>query len=227
VRWRSMTVTGALVLATAGFGIGELERGNRLYRDGRYEEAVAAYRQALDGGEDSPVLQFNMGTALLRLGRYAEAEPYLRAALEVVDPALRAPALFNVGSRFLEEGRASADPEARSRLLDGAVEAYRRALRLDPSWADAKWNYELALQARSEMPQQAGRSREQERRQERREERSPGEGTEQRRQELPEAGTMTREQAERLLAAVEQNERDLVREKLRKGRRETRVARDW
>jgi len=227
VRWRSMTVTGALVLATAGFGIGELERGNRLYRDGRYEEAVAAYRQALDGGEDSPVLQFNMGTALLRLGRYAEAEPYLRAALEVVDPALRAPALSNVGSRFLEEGRASADPEARSRLLDGAVEAYRRALRLDPSWADAKWNYELALQARSEMPQQAGRSREQERRQERREERSPGEGTEQRRQELPEAGTMTREQAERLLAAVEQNERDLVREKLRKGRRETRVARDW
>ncbi len=227
MRWRSITVTGALVLATAGFGIGELERGNRLYRDGRYEEAVAAYRQALEGGEDSAVLQFNMGTALLRLGRYAEAEPYLQAALDVVDPAVRAPALFNMGSRFLEEGRASTDPEARSRLLDGAVEAYRRALRLDPSWADAKWNYELALRARSEMPQQGGgRSRQDRPPQESREDRSP-EQREESPGEPPEAGTMTREQAERLLAAVEQNERDLVREKLRKGRRETRVARDW
>lgn len=38
---------------------------------------------------------------------------------------------------------------------------------------------------------------------------------------------MTREQAERILSAVEQDERELYREKLRRGQRETPVARDW
>ena len=38
---------------------------------------------------------------------------------------------------------------------------------------------------------------------------------------------MTRVQAEQILAAVEQDERDLTRDKLRKGQRRTPVARDW
>ncbi|NIP78771.1 MAG: tetratricopeptide repeat protein, partial [Gemmatimonadetes bacterium] len=120
--------------------------------------AVTAYRAALEDGHDDPVLHFNLGTALLRLGQYAEAEPHLQAALDAVDPAVRTPALFNMGSRFLEEGRAADDPEARGRLLDGAVEAYRQALRLDPSTEDAKWNYELALRERSETPRPQPRS---------------------------------------------------------------------
>lgn len=225
-----------LVMMTTGFGIGDLERGNRLYRQGRYAEAVEAYQAALETGQESAVLRFNLGTALLRLGRYDEAEPHLRAALEAVDPEVREPALFNLGSRFLEEGRASQDPRARQQLLDTAVEAYRRALRLDPSSVDAKWNYELALHEReqSEQPQSEGESDQQDRPQpdqQQPEQQGGGTGGEQQRQgdtgAQPQAGPMSREQAERILAAVEQNERDLVREKLRKGRRETRVARDW
>ena len=38
---------------------------------------------------------------------------------------------------------------------------------------------------------------------------------------------MTPEQAERILRAAEQSERDLYRDKLRQGRRDTPVARDW
>jgi hypothetical protein len=38
---------------------------------------------------------------------------------------------------------------------------------------------------------------------------------------------MTQEQAERILSAVEQDERDLTREKLQKGQRRTPVRRDW
>ncbi|HUG40657.1 MAG TPA: tetratricopeptide repeat protein, partial [Longimicrobiales bacterium] len=69
--------------------IGELERGNRHFRAGRYREAVEAYQGALEDGEDSAVLRYNLGTALLRLGRYAEAEEHLKAALEVVEPETR------------------------------------------------------------------------------------------------------------------------------------------
>jgi hypothetical protein len=38
---------------------------------------------------------------------------------------------------------------------------------------------------------------------------------------------LTQEQADRVLSAVEQDERDLTREKLRKGQRRTPVRRDW
>jgi len=228
VRYRSLLLLLVLALTT-GSGIGDRERGNRLYRDGRYAEAVTAYRKALESGDDSPVLRFNLGTALLRLGRYDEAESQLRAALDAAGTHVREPALFNLGSRFLEEGRAENDPQARDRLLNGAVEAYRRALRMDPGNRDAKWNYEMALRERSDrqpLPQSgnAGPQRQRPQGQPR-----PGDepgGSRGSAQAQRQAGPLTREQAERLLAAVEQNERDLVRRKMRE-HRQTKVARDW
>jgi hypothetical protein len=38
---------------------------------------------------------------------------------------------------------------------------------------------------------------------------------------------MTREQAERILSAAEQDERELYRQQLRRGQRERPVERDW
>src|SRR5690606_14389049 len=71
-----------LALSMNGFGPGDKERGNRLYRDGRYEEAVEAYHEALRDGDTSPELRYNLGTALLQLSRYEEAGQYLQSALE-------------------------------------------------------------------------------------------------------------------------------------------------
>ena len=77
---------GVLLLTTTGFGIGDVERGNRMYREGRYQEAVAAYEEAIADGESTPELHYNLGTALLALRRYAEAERHLELALRDVDP---------------------------------------------------------------------------------------------------------------------------------------------
>lgn len=228
---------GLLALAfLAGFGIGDLERGNRLYREGRYEEAVEAYLEALADGEASPVLHYNLGTALLRLGRYDEAERHLRQALASVDPDTRERTHYNLGNRFLQAGRASADPEARARLLDAAVEAYKRALRIHPGDVDAKWNLEMALRERERQPppaQGGGAGQPQQRPQDPSGRRQGGAGRQPRPSSSSDGGTprdpgaMSREQAERILSAVEQDERELFRDQLRKGRRDTPVARDW
>ncbi len=231
-------VAGASMLVILlGLGIGDIERGNRLYRDGRYTEAVEAYREALADGDDSPVLRYNLGTALVRLGRYDEAEQHLRAALASIDPDTRERTYYNLGNRFLEAGRASEDPEARSRLLEAAADAYKRALRLDPSDTDAKWNLELALQEQQKSPPSAGGGDQQEKEQNQAQDQQGGagpqqtpsnpSGSESRSDRGQAPGTMSREQAERILSAVEQDERELFREKLRQGRRRTPVARDW
>ena len=217
-------------------GLGDMERGNRHFREGRYREAVEAYEAALADGEDGPVLRYNLGTALLKLGRYGEAEEHLRGAMSVVDPEVREYVYYNLGQRFLEDARgAAADPQATSALYDAAVEAYRQALRLQPGDVDAKWNYELALQERDQQQSGGGGDGgEGEQDQEEQPGDQGGGGQAQGSPSESETGgdaqgeaPMTREQAERLLSAVEQDERELFQDKLRKGPQEARPTRDW
>ncbi|HSM35179.1 MAG TPA: tetratricopeptide repeat protein [Longimicrobiales bacterium] len=223
-----------LLLTLSGFG--DAERGNRLFREGRYEEALAAYTEALEGGRDDAELRYNIGTTLLHLGRYVEAERHFARALRSVDPALRTPTFYNLGLRFLEDGRGSPDPRAQTRLFDAAAESFRQALRLNPADVDAKWNLELTLRDRDEAA--AGGGGESEDQQDGNEGEQGGggggngggaapPGGSQRPERPPAPGEMTREQAERVLGSVEQDERELFREQLRDAQRERPVLRDW
>lgn len=224
-----------LVVLTTAAVFGGFERGNRHYRAGEYREAVEAYQSALGTRADGPVLRYNLGTALLRLGRYQEAEEHLRRALDTVDPGTRGHVHYNLGLRFLEEARDNPDPQAAAALYEAAVEAYRQALRLGPADGEAKWNYELALQERDEHQQSTASGGD-----EQDQEQDPQEGGEgvgspaPGRPDDPAAqphGTdhapMTQEEAERILAAMEQDERELLQDRLRQGRQETPPTRDW
>jgi Ca-activated chloride channel homolog len=231
-----LTALGLLLLLATGAVFGGIERGNRHFRNGEYESAVEAYRSVLGTRADGPVLRYNLGTALLRLGRYEEAGQYLNEALDAIGPDRRGLVHYNLGQRFLEDARAAEDPTAAATLYDGAVEAYREALRLRPGDAHAKWNYELALRERDDLelpgpPEEdpdgdpddeaegdgegGGMG-------------SPGMGD---RPPRPgangEQGPMSREEAERILSAIEQDERRLLQDRLREGRRDAPVERDW
>ncbi|MFP4623483.1 MAG: tetratricopeptide repeat protein [Gemmatimonadota bacterium] len=233
---RRVLVPLALALATTAGVLTSIERGNRLFRAGEYGEAVEVYRAVLADGEDNPVLRYNLGTALLHLGRYAEAEEHLQAALDVVDPDTREWVYYNLGHRYLEDARATGDPAAATALYEAAVDAYRQALRLRPGDADAKWNYELALQEQERQQRGGGGGGD-----ERDPEQQPqGEGEGQQGQGRPQPSQqeatdpgqgaqapLSREQAERILSAVEQDERELFQDKLRKGPARTRTVRDW
>lgn len=228
-------VVVALASALVAFGIGELEKGNRLYRAGHYAEAVEAYQSALEDGNDSPELQYNLGTALLRLGRLAEAEQHLKSALSSVEPALRQRTLYNLGNRYLTQARAgTVQGDAKTKLLDAAVDDYKQALRISPDDAAAKWNLELALRQKDEQKQQSGGGGNQQK--------SNGgggggssggggSGGSQAGQGNDQGATgqtpMSQSQADRILSAAEQDERQLYRDRVKQGQREVPVARDW
>jgi tetratricopeptide (TPR) repeat protein len=57
------------------------ERGNQLYEEGRYAEAVVEYMRALADSED-PDLYENLGIALWRLGRWRPAARMFLRALD-------------------------------------------------------------------------------------------------------------------------------------------------
>jgi Ca-activated chloride channel family protein len=141
--WR----TGALLLLPALAALGAARpaaaqgRGERLYREGRFEEAYEAFREQADRDEAGPELHYNAGNALYRLGRYAEAAERYRRALEA-PAALRQRASYNLGNAAYRGAEGADD---RREGLRAAVRAYEESLLLSPADTAAKWNLELAL----------------------------------------------------------------------------------
>ncbi len=80
--WRAHVVGCAVALlacvaCTSAVRAGELdtvfEDGNHAYADGHFADAVASYQRLVDQGVRDPALLFNLGDALYRLDRLAEA----------------------------------------------------------------------------------------------------------------------------------------------------------
>ena len=136
----------ALLLLLATPDVGHAvpgDEGDSHFRAGRYAEAAAFYRRAVEQGDRSPRTLYNLGTALLAAGRLTDALDPLERAASAREMDVRYRALFNLGLANLRRAR-SVEGEAAQQSYAAATDAYKRALRLRPHAVDAKWNYELA-----------------------------------------------------------------------------------
>ncbi len=112
-----------------------------LQKRGRYAEAVAAWRKALDANPDEPLARRNLGMALmLSGGNREEADRHLQRAAELearsavrLDPA-RATAWNDLGVLLLRYGK-----------VEEAIAEFRRAVSLEPGCAAARSNLGTAL----------------------------------------------------------------------------------
>jgi Ca-activated chloride channel family protein len=246
-RRRRAVQTALMVFAlnALAFGIGDLEKGNRLYRAGKYAEAAEAYERVVNAGKATPQVHYNLGTAYLALGRHEDAERHLQLALRDIDPEIRERSFYNLGNRFLVDARAQGDLQAQEQLLEGAIAAYQRALRIAPDDVDAKWNLEMALRDREQNEQQQQSNPQQSNQdnqsnspddQQQQQSQGGGSGSSQAQSQSGQGGDpganleqrpMSQDEADRILSAIEQDERELTREKLRRGQRRIPVTRDW
>jgi Flp pilus assembly protein TadD len=110
----------------------ERDRGNALYVQGRYAEAVECYRRALRHRPDDVDALNNMGAALADLGRLSDAVTCYEQALRI-QPG-KAEAYYNYANAMRIAGRY---PEA--------INLYARALRLRPDMAEAHNNLAISL----------------------------------------------------------------------------------
>jgi Ca-activated chloride channel family protein len=116
-----------------------VEEGNARMKAGKADEALAAYDKAAAQLPGDPAVRFDRGTALAALSRFDEAaEEFLRAT-EAKEPALKEAAFYNLGNAFFKKDK-----------FKEAVEAYKRALALEPRDERAKWNLEIALKKKRE-----------------------------------------------------------------------------
>ncbi|MGW8265139.1 MAG: tetratricopeptide repeat protein [Longimicrobiales bacterium] len=123
-----------------------VEEGNRLYAEGRFEEAHEKYLEALLSDPEAPLIRFNDGNALYQNQDYQRAMERFAEALESEDPAIRSSAWYNLGNALY-----------RRQQLRESLEAFKQALMADPSDADAKHNLERVLEQLQEQQEQQER----------------------------------------------------------------------
>lgn len=130
----------ALLAPGMAHGQSAWARGDRAFRAGRFAEAESLYARRLKRGGPSAV-RVNRATARALAGRAAEAVSEL-GPLAVSDDRTGRAAGYNLGTLLGQQ-----------KDYDAALEALRQVLVRDPSDEDARWNYEVLLRRREQERQ--------------------------------------------------------------------------
>ena len=123
--------------------------GNEAYAQQAYEDALASYQSAQIENPELVEPHYNAANTLYRAGDYAGALEELQKALALADGGDESQPLEIAQASFFNAGNSSFNAQE----LDAAVDAYRRALLLNPDDLDAKYNLELALQQQQQEQQ--------------------------------------------------------------------------
>jgi Ca-activated chloride channel family protein len=121
----------------------DTKAGNEAYSEGKFDQALGSYDEALKTTKDSPQSHYNRGDALYKQGRFEEALGAYMKASGGGDDAFKSKALYNAGNSL-----------AKTNKTGEAIDAYIRSLMLDPKNSEAKYNLELLLQQQQQKQQQ-------------------------------------------------------------------------
>jgi tetratricopeptide (TPR) repeat protein len=197
----------SLALAAYAADVGGLMRqGNGLYSRGKYDEALSRYQMAEVLEPDATAIHYNLGNALFRLGRYQEAARELELVMIDKKPERRANAVYNTGNVAFKAGQ-----------LDPAIKAYTAALAINPNDKQAKQNLEFSLKKKQEQQNQPDSSKQKQQQNQQQQQ--------QQQQQQPQQG-MDKNQAERIVQAVEDKEKE-QQKKQRQAGGKRQVEQDW
>ena len=237
-RLRTLFFFGLIFMYSAGWGQAErryIRQGNKLYEDESYNDSEVQYRKALEKDEQSFMGEFNLADALYKQEKYEEAiTKFNRLAENEADEAKLGALYHNLGNSLLQSGN-----------IEESIEAYKNALRNQPTDLETKHNLAYAqslLQQQQQQQQQQQnqdqqdqeqqqnqdqQDRQQQQDQEQQDQQQQQQQDQQQQQQQPEK--ISKEDAERILEALKQDE-EKVQEKLKRQQAQAqrvRVLKDW
>ena len=233
-----------LFLLTAVVAWGQNERkvirqGLRAYNDGEFSEAEVQFRKAGDINQESFEAEFNTGTALYGQEKYEETVTQYESLVEQSqgaaegDPESVSHIWHNMGNSLLE-----------AQQYGPSIEAYKNSLRLNPDDQDTKYNLAYAKQKLKEQEQQSQDQQDQDDQQQEQDQKDQQDQNDQpqdqdqkdqqdqndqAQQQQPVPREISKEDAERMLKAIQQQEKD-VKEKVDKKKAaaaKVKTEKDW
>ena len=218
------------------------KKGNKAYQDARellqngkknqaveaYERALKYYRDAEIEKPESPELSYNIGNVNYQQEKYQDALERYYKALSIDEPEEQAATYYNMGNVLYRSGKY---PEA--------IGAYRKCLDINPDDENAKYNIEFVRKKMKEMldreaqrqqkqqpqkqeQQKDRKSQKQEQNQQQQEEQKQQAQSEeeqkkqeQKQEQMQPKEGMTKEDAERILNALKDDEKDIQKKQKR------------
>ena len=173
---------------------GLIRHGNAEFKNGNFSEAEVNYRKSLDK-EYSPKAQFNLGDALYEQKNYEDAQKnFSEVAERNVSKEIESDAYYNLGNTYMAQEKYAE-----------AFDSYKKSLKSNPKNDDARYNLEYARWKMIQQQQQNQQNQQQEQKQDQKQEQKQDQQQQQQQQQQ-----MSKEDAERMLKALENQEKETM-----------------
>ena len=183
-----------------------IRQGNKQFHRGDYPDAEVSYRKAIEKNPKNPQAAFNLGNALMAQKKDSAAIVQFENASRLeTNPLRKAQSYHNMGVICQSH-----------KMYGEAIEAYKNALRLNPD--DDETRYNLVLCKHQKQKQNQNRQNQQknddQKKDDKKDQQKQEENKDKKQQEQPKP-QMSKENAEQLLNAAIQNEKQ-TQDKLKK-----------
>ncbi len=234
-----------LILLFNSNGFSQSERrlnndGVDLYNQKKFSDAEINFRKAIEKNPESIPPKFNLGNSYYKQEKFDESLKNYQELLQKTDnKELKSKIYHNIGNSLLKSNK-----------IEQSVEAYKNALKLNPNDLDTKYNLSYALsllknnQQRNQN-QQNQKNNKQDQNKDNQQNQNENENKEnkdkqnqqnqnqqnnneqqQQKQQQTEA-KISKEQAEKILEALKNNEKDLQKELRKQKGRVIKTDKDW
>lgn len=198
--------------------------GNRSYDSKKFDDAEVNYRKALEQNNEMLHGPFNLGDALYKQDRFDEAaEQYRIAAAKASDSNVKSEALHNLGNALLKNQKF---PES--------IASYKEALKLNPKDAETKYNLEYAKAMLKQQQQQNQDKKDDKKKEDPKKEdqkdqqqQDQQQQNQQKQQAQPKKQEISKADAERILEALKNEEKNVNKKLQKKVPARVQVEKDW
>ena len=209
----------------------DVRRGNREYNKQNYTEAEVNYRRGLEKNKNGYEAHYNLGDALFKQDKYADAQAEFETAAKLLDKkddkTRYAKAMHNIGNCAFAQQQ-----------YDKAVAAYQESLRANPADNDTRYNLVKSMQMLQQQQQQQQQQQnqqnqdqkqdqQQQQQQQQNQDQQQDQQEQQQEQQQQSEDQMDKETAEQILQALEQDEQDTQEKMQRQQGRKKRVEKEW
>jgi Ca-activated chloride channel family protein len=180
-----------------------IREGNKLYKNKQYDKALPAYQKAVEQNPQSAAARYNLANARFRSGNLPDAENSYDELIEkTTDKNYKVKGYYNKGVALTNQ----------KKLLE-SIEAYKNAIKLDPTDEDTRFNLQKALTELKKQNQSQQQKQPQQKQQQKKQ---------------PQQNKLDKKKIEQYLKSLEQKEQEVQRKiQQNRSRSVTQPEKDW
>ena len=181
-----------------------VEKGNEQYTKGAYQPAIELYKKALEKDPSHQIARYNLAAARFRSGKFEESfNEYEELLKHAPETSLKQKIYYNEGVTL-----------SRQKKLSESIALYKKALQLDPTDKNARYNLQKAL--------------EEIRKQQKKEDKPKNQQQQQQKKEPQKQPPASKKQIEQWLQSLRQKEQEVQRKiQQNRGRASKQPEKDW